>query len=232
MAAALKFARVQVLRNPRGASTAAIRRVHSDSTSTLTPAAAFDGLPSDVRAATLALATRLDTARIPFAIAGGVACNAHGYRRATQDVDVLVARERLRDLAAALNGHGWRPRFAGAKRSWRDVTRGVDVDVLTSGDFPGDGLPKPVSFPVPDADVTVRTPLEGVPVLDLVQLVQLKLASAASAPHRAKDAADVRALIVANELPWAFAAELDVSVRPLFVQLWNEGKAARDAGLL
>ena len=124
---------------------------------------------------------------------------------------MLVARERLRDLAVALNGHGWRPRYASAKRSWRDVTRGVDVDVITSCDFPGDGLPKAVSYPVPDADVTVRTPLEGVPVLDLVQLVQLKLASAASAPHRAKDAADVRALIVANELPWAFAAELDVS---------------------
>jgi hypothetical protein len=195
------------------------------------PLPAFDALPPNVREATLALAARLSEAGIPFAIVGAVACNAHGHRRATEDVDVLVPRDRLKDLAAALGGRGWRPRFAGAKRSWRDVERGVDVDVLTSGDFPGDGLPKPVAFPLPDADAAVRTPLELVPVLDLVQLVQLKLASAASAPHRGKDAADVRALVVANGLPWAFATELDVSVRPLFVALWKEVEAARNAGL-
>ena len=170
-------------------------------------------------------------AGIPFAVAGAVACNAHGHRRATQDVDVLVPRERLRDVAEALSGRGWQPRFAGAKRSWRDSMRGVDVDLLTSGDFPGDGLPKAVAFPFPDADAAVRTALEGVPVLDLVQLVQLKLASAASAPHRGKDAADVRALIAANALPWAFATELDVSVRAQFVALWKEVEAARSAGL-
>jgi hypothetical protein len=183
-----------------------------------------------VRAAALALAARLDEARVPFAIAGAVACNAHGHRRATADVDVLIARERLRDLPDVLGGHGWRPRFAGAKRSWRDAARAVDVDVLVSGEFPGDGLPKAVAFPLPE-DAGARTPLERVPVLDLVQLVQLKLASAASAPHRGKDAADVRALIAANALPWAFAAELDVSVRAYFVQLWREVDAAHSAGL-
>jgi len=204
----------------------------SSSSSPSSPAApAFDGLPGNVRAATLALAARLQEAGIPFAVAGAVACNAHGHRRATQDVDVLVPRERLRDAAEALGGRGWRPRFAGAKRSWRDAERGVDVDLLTSGDFPGDGLPKAVAFPFPDADAAVRTALEGVPVLDLVQLVQLKLASAASAPHRGKDAADVRALVAANGLPWAFATELDVSVRAQFVALWKEVEAARSAGL-
>jgi hypothetical protein len=52
-----------------------------------------------------------------------------------------------------------------------------------------------------------------------------------SAPSRLKDAADVQALIRANGLPLEFTVELDVSVRPLFVRLWDEVAAGRAAGL-
>lgn len=45
-----------------------------------------------------------------------------------------------------------------------------------------------------------------------------------------KDAADVQALIAANDLPLQFASELNVSVRPQFVELWDAVQAGRKAG--
>ncbi len=193
----------------------------------------FSGLPPRVREAAERVSAALSAADVAHAIAGGVACNAYGHRRATEDVDVLVNAEALPDLVRALGGAGWVPRYASAKRSWRDSAMRVDVDVLLSGEFPGDGLPKAVAFPRLGAaeGFSWTRAAGGARVLDLVALVAIKLASAASAPHRLKDAADVAALIEAQALPREFAVELDVSVRPLFVKLWDDVRAKRAAGL-
>ena len=193
----------------------------------------FDALPPRVREAAARLTAALSAAAIPHAIAGGVACNAYGHRRATEDVDVLINAETLPDVVGALGGGGWVARYAGAKRSWRDAAARVDVDLLLSGEFPGDGLPKPVAFPRLGAHpgFSFCVTACGARVLDLVALIAIKLASAASAPHRLKDAADVAALIEAQALPREFAVELDVSVRPLFVKLWEDVQRKRAAGL-
>jgi hypothetical protein len=195
--------------------------------------APFSGLPPNVREAAERLSAALSSKDIPHAIAGAVACNAYGHRRATEDVNVLVNAETLPDVVDALDGAGWARRYAGAKRSWRDASARVDVDVLLSGEFPGDGLPKAVAFPRLSAveGFSWARAAGGARVLDLVALVAIKLASAASAPHRLKDAADVAALIEAQALPREFAVELDVSVRPLFVKLWDDVRAKRAAGL-
>ena len=71
----------------------------------------------------------------------------------------------------------------------------------------------------------------GLRFVDLVTLIELKLASALSAAHRLKDAADVQALIAANALPREFVAELHVSVRPEFVRLWSLVDEQRRLGL-
>ena len=190
-------------------------------------------LPPRVRETTERLSKALTLAAVPHAIAGAVACNAYGHRRATEDVDVLVNAEALRAFCTTLSGRGWVPRYAGAKRSWRDASTSVDIDVLVSGEFPGDGLQKAVSFPRLDIEQGFNWVLTegGVRVLDLVSLISIKLASAASAPHRRKDAADVAALIETQNLPREFVTELDVSVRPLFITLWEEIHKKRAGGL-
>jgi len=219
---------------PCAASAAAALRAQSG-----LRAEPFSALPPRVREAAERVSAALSAAGVAHAIAGGVACNAYGHRRATEDVDVLVNAEALPLLVRALAGAGWVPRYASAKRSWRDAAAAVDVDVLLSGEFPGDGRPKAVAFPRVDGGggagggegfAWART-AGGARVLDLVALVAVKLASAASAPHRIKDAADVAALIEAQALPREFAVELDVSVRPLFVKLWDDVQAKRAAGL-
>jgi hypothetical protein len=75
---------------------------------------------------------------------------------------------------------------------------GVSVDFLIAGEFPGDGRPKPVSFPNPGSVARSET---SVRVLDLRTLIELKLASGMSSPDRLQDLADVLSLIRANRLP-------------------------------
>jgi hypothetical protein len=59
-------------------------------------------------------------------------------------------------------------------------------------------------------------------VVTLEQLVELKLASGMTAPHRRRDFADVQDLIRTVGLQLDFAEQLDASVRTLYHQLWEE----------
>jgi hypothetical protein len=198
------------------------------------PQRAFAGLPEKVEEAARAVSERLAAAQVPHAVIGAVACNAHKHARATQDVDVLVNKDDLPCVSEALCGHGWVAKFPGARRRFRDSARGVDVDVLVSGEFPGDGQPKPVAFPqIADGTRKGERPLDvdGVKVLALVPLVELKLASGMSLECRLKDLADVQALIDANDLPREFVHELHVSVKPTFVRLWEQVQHGRKSGM-
>jgi hypothetical protein len=99
----------------------------------------------------------------------------------------------------------------------RDAEYGVRIEFLVSGEYPGDGKPKPVTFPDPAAGVEV----EGLRFLGLVKLVELKLASGTS-PGRRKDLGDVQELIRLLKLSAAFADQLHPSVRATYHELWTE----------
>jgi hypothetical protein len=53
---------------------------------------------------------------------------------------------------------------------------------LIVGDFPGDRLPKPVSFPAPET--VSETGADGIPYVSLNTLLELKLTSGMTAAHR------------------------------------------------
>jgi len=148
----------------------------------------------------------------------------HGYIRATV-VDLLVTREGLQSIHANLDGRGYVPPFAGSRRL-RDAETGVRVEFLLSGGFPGGGLPKPVSFPNP-ADVGIAIEKEGLKVLSLETLIELKLASGMSAGHRLKDLADVQQLIDVLKLPLDLAERLNSYVRAKYHELWTALREAR-----
>jgi hypothetical protein len=170
-----------------------------------------------VHQAALAIARRLDAANIPYAIAGAMALGAHGYERVTSDVDVLLTREGLVMLKSAHLGRGYVEQFPGSK-GVRDTENGVAIDVLIAGEFPGDGVPKPVAFPDP-----ARVAVEGerFRILPLQTLIELKLASGMTAPQRLKDLADVLELVRAAKLPADLAANLDPYVREKYLELWR-----------
>src|ERR1700759_5080544 len=67
---------------------------------------------------------RLDELGIPYAVVGGMAMFFHGYRRFTEDGDILVTREGLEEIHRQLEGLGYVPPFPGS-RHLRDADSGV-----------------------------------------------------------------------------------------------------------
>jgi hypothetical protein len=176
---------------------------------------------ADVQQALRKLARLLDEEGIAYAVAGAMALNAYGYQRVTVDVDVLLTRAGLDAFEARHLGRGY---VENDSRGLRDAEHGVNIDVLVAGEYPADGKPKPVAFP--DPSIAVRS--GGVALLPLEKLVELKLASGLSAPHRLKDLADVLELIRAARLPQDLAARLDESVRWKYAELWTAAQGASD----
>jgi len=166
----------------------------------------------------------LDDAGIPYAVAGAMALNEYGYRRVTVAVDVLLTRDGLDQLKQHTLGRGYVEKFPGSK-GLRDTEHGVSIDVLLAGDYPGDGKPKPIRFPDP-ATIAVRGSHGA--FLPLETLIELKLASGLSAPHRLKDLADVLELIRAAGLPASLDERLDPSVRGKYAELWTAAQTRDD----
>ncbi len=158
---------------------------------------------------------RLGSLKIPYAVVGGMALVAHGYRRTTEDVYILVTSDGLKAIHESLIGAGYRPLFQKSK-NLRDTRTGVRIEFIVSGQYPGDGKPKPVAFPDP-ANVAVE--IDKVCYVGLPTLIELKLASGMSSPGRLRDLADVQELIRVLSLPVTFSEKLDPYVRAKYVEL-------------
>lgn len=158
----------------------------------------------------------LETHHIDYSVIGAVALNQHGYRRFTEDIDLLLTKEGLETFRERLVGLGYLPAFKGAQKKFRTTEENIPVDIITTGEFPGDGLPKPVSFPDPGEYSVV---IEGIKTISLEKLIELKLTSGISAGDRLKDLADVQELIKLKNLDESFAEKLNEFVREKYLEL-------------
>lgn len=100
----------------------------------------------------------------------------------------------------------------------RDTIHNVKIDFLIAGDFPGDGKPKPVAIPEPK---TASIAGNKYRVVSLQKLIELKLASGMTAPHRMQDLSDVMRLIRVAQLPREFGEQIDPYVREKFTEMWE-----------
>ena len=162
------------------------------------------------------LSSDLEEHGINYMVIGAVALLAHGYPRFSEDIDLVMTAEGLEKFHAELVGLAYVPAFPGAKKKLRSTLDGVSIEVMTSGEYPGDGKPKPVSMPDP---ATASTEIDGIRFVTLEKLIELKLASGISAPHRLKDLADVQELIKVKQLDADFANRLDPYVRAKYLEL-------------
>jgi hypothetical protein len=169
------------------------------------------------------LVKRLDQEGLDYAVIGAMALAAHGYRRFTEDVDILLKPETLALFREKLLGLGYLPAFPQSQKTFRDTRTGVKIEVMTTGEYPGDGKPKPVVFPDP---VEARVDKDNLWIVALEKLIELKLASGLSAPHRLKDLADVQELILHLRLPLELSKSLEQSVRAEYERLWNAAQQA------
>jgi hypothetical protein len=169
-----------------------------------------------VQQALLKITALLEAAAIPYALIGAMALNEHGYERVTTDVDLLLTTEGLAEFKRLHSGRGYVDKFPGS-RGFRDTEHGVQIDIVIAGEFPGDGKPKPVAFPDPAAVAERGARLR---VLPLPRLLELKLASGMTAPHRLRDLADVLEVVRRRHLPLDFAEQLAPFVRDKYRELW------------
>ncbi|MGB9178842.1 MAG: nucleotidyltransferase family protein [Pyrinomonadaceae bacterium] len=175
------------------------------------------------------LVRRLSEEQIDYAVIGGMALALHGFVRPTQDVDLLLTREGLEKFHEELVGRGYVPLFPGARKHFRDTETGVKVEIITTGEYPGDGKPKAIVFPVPE-DVAIDA--GACRVVRLETLIELKLASGLSAEHRQlRDLADVQQLIETLDLPVELSGRLNESVQDEYLRLWHLAQKAREQDL-
>jgi hypothetical protein len=155
----------------------------------------------------------LEKANIPYALMGGMAVNLHGYRRTTNDVDILLTAEGLAEFQKRFvpKHYDVTPR---RPRRFTDRKSKVLIDFLVTGLYPGNGQPGPIVFPDP---ATVRTTIEGWQVINLVVLIELKLAA-----RRHQDFADVVSLIRAHQLDESFLNRLHASVQRDYIECLEE----------
>jgi hypothetical protein len=174
-----------------------------------------------VQKAARKIARALEEIGVPYAVAGALAVAANGLERQTVDVDLILTKEGLAAFKQRWLGLGWVERFQGSK-GLRDTEYDLKIDVLTTDERPGDGTSCPFTFPDPE---TVGEQFGGIwagmRILDLRTLIELKLASWMTSPHRPRDIDDVIRLIKIHRLPRVYADRLHDYVRGEFDQLWT-----------
>ena len=172
---------------------------------------------AEAQRALFRLTAILEADDLPYAIIGAFALNEYGHRRVTVDVDLVMRDEHLQEFKRRHLGKGYEERVPGTGKLV-DSIHGVNIDVLSTGRFPGDDKPKPIAFPDP-ATVALRG--ERFALLPMPDYIELKLASGMAAPHRAKDLVDVQELIRSAGLSSSVADELHPWVRDKFLEIWR-----------
>jgi len=162
------------------------------------------------------LVADLNEHKIDYVVIGAIALMAYGYPRFTEDIDLILDSNGIERFHRELVGLGYSPAFQGARKRLRSTRDGIPIEFISSGEYPGDGKPKPVNFPRP-SDASVE--IDGVKFPTLEKLVELKLASGMTAPDRLKDLADVQELIKIRGLSSEFAEALNPYVREKFLEL-------------
>jgi hypothetical protein len=171
------------------------------------------------------LVTDLEKHGIDYNLIGAVALNQHGYPRFTVDIDLLLSPEGLQAFQAKLVGRGYRPTFEGAQKKFRSTQDNVPIEIILTGEYPGDGKPKPVQFHHPSDNFVI---IEGIKTVNLVTLINLKLASGLTAPGRLKDLADIEELIKIKGLDESYAEQLNPFVQEKFIELARGVRLARE----
>jgi hypothetical protein len=164
------------------------------------------------------LAARLDEHGITYAVIGGIALGQHGVVRMTEDINILMTADGLEQFHQRCVGLGYTAAFPGAQKTFRDTETGVRIEVVATGEFPGDGRPKPVVFPDP-VDVSVEH--EGIRIIQLSTFLDLKLVSGMTAAHRLQDLADVQHVIKRLGLTEDVAEQIHPYVQEEYRRLWR-----------
>lgn len=151
---------------------------------------------------------------IPHVVSGDVAVCLHGYQRNTVDVDLIIRSTDSKLVKQTLEDAGLTWNVTNHEFRSND---GVPIQLWIAGDRAGDD--QDVKPPDPTDEGCAQV-IEGLPVLWLSRLIEVKLACGIGDLRRThKDFADVVELVAINDLDSRFASRLHKSVRKTFREL-------------
>jgi hypothetical protein len=144
----------------------------------------------DLRTELDALTRSLDQAGIPYAVCGALALAIHGHPRATKDIDLITAPDRIEALKAIARVHGFTLEalpmtFSASDITVHRVSRLAGTQILTLDILDGSG----VLAPVWDTRERIDTPRGPLWVVSRQGLITMKLAAG-----RPQDLADLARL--------------------------------------
>jgi len=149
-------------------------------------------------------AARLDELKIPYAVPGAMALFFHGYRRFTEDLDLLVTQSGLKELLSRLDELDCWTKKPGST-TLRDRQTGVAIDLhATNSEW---------------VDSIVR--MDGLRILTLPSLVETKIRSGTAKRTRLMHLCDIQALLERVQLPESFVTQLSPPVQAEFHTLWR-----------
>jgi len=155
-----------------------------------------------------AIARALNEAGVPFIVVGGLAVNAHGYGRATQDIDLVISLDpaAVRRAFQALASLGYGPRVPVTAEGFADPAqraRWMTEKGMTVLNFHSDRhretpvdvfVTEPFDFSQEHAQALVEEVAPGVP-LRIVRLeTLLRIKEDAGRPQDLADVAELRSL--------------------------------------
>jgi hypothetical protein len=168
------------------------------------------------------LSSCLEQAGIPYAVGGDVALGEHGVDRQSASLEILVTKQGVAFFQERYEGLGYVPAFPGASKRFRSTETNVRVDFITTGEYPGDGKPKSISYPDP---THASVEINGIRVIQLEKFIELKLTSGLTGEGRLKDLADIQELIRHARLSADLVGGLHESVRQEYLKRWRAAQA-------
>ncbi len=176
---------------------------------------------SQVHVSMRRIARNLRAMEIPYAVIGPMALFAHGYRRFTEVVDVLLSRDGLKSLPRRRSECEFEP-----ARRWSKHLRDKENGVLIAMHVVGDYLREQnTQLPMHADPSTGSVEIDGIRYLELPQLVELLLAFGMS---RAKGIhlSDVQEAIRHLALPLDLMNEFHPAVKDKYGELWNSMRSS------
>jgi len=190
------------------------QRMNADTRWALREGGMFFQNESEVQHSLRRLAQRLNELGTNYAVVGGMALWLHGFRRYTENINILITREDLPAVHQALLGSGYRLSQV-SRSNIHDTENGVYIKFMVSDD-------------VPDPQ-RVSAQQDGVWLLNLAPLLNLKLISGNKSIERLKDTADVQEMIKLLQLPQNFAEQLSPRVQGTYHELWQGSQPDPDS---
>ncbi len=160
-----------------------------------------------------------------YCFIGGASLAVYNYMRSTTDADVLISEKdkmKLKDppigyIRDISDGRGRRFKIPGLKFSYVEAIYEGEILSRNSLEFPN--------------PIKVRTKINGVWIINLLDLISTKLQSGMYGIGREQDISDVRKLILNNSLSINFASKLRTDLDLKYREIFNSLKDIDDINI-